>query len=531
MIEPLPNLDYKVVQGNSLLDIDRNIFNNDLFDELEYLKPLFFNATVTEKKQEYDRRIKELIHQITNGSKDFDFKVHFSEAFREDQGFDVMIANPPYIKEYVNRSAFDRVRNSPYYKGKMDIWYMFACKGLDVLKRDGFLTFIAQNNWVTSDGASKMRNKVIKDSQIINLIDFGALKIFDAGIQTMVMIFQKNTEKNDYLFDYRRLLGKELNINDAVALLAQEKSKKTEYLTPKISRTTLIDKSLTFSALDVQQVLEKILSKSNFSLMEKEAANGIHHHHDRVDGERAKILRGGFRVGDGIFVLNNAEKQGIQFTSKELELVKPSYTTEELDRWHTNPINQEWVIYTDSSFKKDKHKIANYPNIRKHLDQFKKVITSDNKPYGLHRARDERFFKGEKIIAVRKCARPIFAYVDFDSYVSAAFYVIKTDRVNQKYLVGVLNSRLIEFWLRNKGKMQGTNYQVDKGPLMELPLVCPNAQKQKEIMVIVDKILSTIDTKQTQIREYEKDIDKLVYDLYDLTPDEIKIIEEGNNPK
>ena len=73
-----------------------------------------------------------------------------------------------------------------------------------------------------------------------------------------------------------------------------------------------------------------------------------------------------------------------------------------------------------------------YPNIKRHLDQFKKIITSDNKPYGLHRARRESFFKAEKIIAVRKCAIPTFTYVDFDSYVSATFYVIKTDRINQK---------------------------------------------------------------------------------------------------
>ena len=91
-----------------------------------------------------------------------------------------------------------------------------------------------------------------------------------------------------------------------------------------------------------------------------------------------------------------------------------------------------------------------YPNIKKHLDKFVDVITSDNKPYGLHRTREENFFKGEKIIVQRKCAgKPVFTYTDFDTYVSATFYVIKTENLNQKYLTGVLNSRLIEFWLKN----------------------------------------------------------------------------------
>ena len=78
-------------------------------------------------------------------------------------GFDIVIGNPPYIKEYTFRKAFDGLRESPYYQGKMDIWYMFMCEGLDLVKNGGGLvTFIAQNNWVTSYGASKMRIRLFK---------------------------------------------------------------------------------------------------------------------------------------------------------------------------------------------------------------------------------------------------------------------------------------------------------------------------------------------------------------------------------
>ncbi|GAI34013.1 unnamed protein product, partial [marine sediment metagenome] len=168
-------------------------------------------------------------------------------------------------------------------------------------------------------------------------------------------------------------------------------------------------------------------------------------------------------MGDGIFVLRENEKKSISFLENELELINPSYTTNELHKWYGNPRNKEWVIYTDSSFNKPRN-IRPFPNIKAHLDKFKKVITSDNKPYGLHRARDEYFFKGEKIIAVRKCKEPTFTYTDFDCYVSATFYVIKSERINMKYLTAILNSKLIAFWLRHKGKMQGNNYQIDKEP-------------------------------------------------------------------
>ncbi len=531
-IQPLPNLDYKIVQGNSLLSINK-LFNHQLSKQIEKLKPCYFNETSASKKQKYKEQIDKLFSEITNSRRDFDFEVYFSEVFHEKKGFDVVIANPPYVKEYVNRSAFDGLRDSPYYQGKMDLWYMFTCKGIDSLGNNGILTFIAQNNWGTNYGASKMRNKVIKDTQILSLIDFGDFKVFAAGVQTMVMILKKNTELESYCFDCRRLQGNDLKTEDVVVLLNKESGVNIEYLFPKIERVQLIDRLLTFSTSDVQKILEKISTRSNFRLNGSEVANGIHHHHDRVNKKRGEILGDKFNTGDGIFVLSDKEKRKFpSLRKRELSILKPSYTTTELSRWHANPANQEWVIYTDSTFK-EKKKIQDYPNIKKHLDRFNKVITSDNKPYGLHRSRDENFFKGEKIIAVRKCTRPTFTYVNFDSYVSATFYVIKTKKLNNKWLVGVLNSQLIAFWLRHRGKMQGTNYQIDKEPLVMLPLMKPSLEAQEAVARFVDKILAiTKDddylqnpTKKAKVCDYEKQIDQLVYQLYGLTDKEIQIVE------
>ena len=79
--------------------------------------------------------------------------------------------------------------------------------------------------------------------------------------------------------------------------------------------------------------------------------------------------------------------------------------------------------------------------------------------------------------------------MDFDSYVSATFYVIKTDRIHQKYLVGILNSKVISFWLKYRGKMQGSNYQIDKVPIMSIPVVKPGEKDQQKIIALVNKIL------------------------------------------
>ena len=219
--------------------------------------------------------------------------------------------------------------------------------------------------------------------------------------------------------------------------------------------------------------------------------------------------------------MSQQEYENLNLTLKEKELVKPFFTTAELGRYYGKNKNQFWVIYTDSSFKNEAT-IAPYPNLKRHLDKFRKVITSDNKPYGLHRAREEKFFKGEKIISLRKCSdRPTFTYTDFDAYVSQTYFVIKSDRINLKYLTGLLNSKLIEFWLRYKGKMQGFNFQVDKEPLLEIPIYKPEDTSPFETLVdyiicsLRDDITISSQVPNPHIAQlFEEVIDAMVMELY-----------------
>ena len=97
-----------------------------------------------------------------------------------------------------------------------------------------------------------------------------------------------------------------------------------------------------------------------------------------------------------------------------------------------------------------------------------------------------------------------------------------------KFLTGVLNSKLVSFWLRHKGKMQGSNYQVDKEPLQSIPLPIIESSLQQPIIALVDKILAAKkNNPQTDTTDIECEIDHLVYGIYGLSRDEIKIV-EGN---
>jgi len=348
------------------------------------------------------------------------------------------------------------------------------------------------------------------------------------------MLFKKKSKIKKYQFDYRKLKGKNLGFKDMLSIIKKEENRNAEYISPEINRTLFENKKLTFNNPTIEKVLNKVSAQANFRLTDREVAQGVVFPQDYINKNTKITLGDQYKIGHGVFVLSDKEKQQLSLTSKELNLIKPYYTTKELYRWYGNLKNKEWVIYTDSSFK-NKNKIKDYPNIKKHLDQFQKIITSDNKPYGLHRARKEFFFKSEKIISVRKCNIPTFSYIDFDSYVSATFYVIKTGRISLKYLTGIFNSKLIAFWLKHKGKMQGSNYQIDKEPILSIPLINSSEEKQQPFIKLVDKILSITksedylknSSKQKQVTQHEKQINHLVYKLYDLNTQEIKTIENS----
>lgn len=459
----------------------------------------------------------------------FEWRFEFPEVLADNGdfiGFNVVIGNPPYIKEYEGKHIFDGLRNNPVYQGKMDIWYMFTANSMKLMNKNGYLNFIATNNWVTNSGASKMRNYMLQNSKFVELIDFGAYMIFDsASVQTMIMLFQNKIEDN-YSFNYMSMATKTPSLNDALLLIQKNDSINVKNLIPNLHVDNLLNKTLTFNNNLDDAILAKVLAKSDFYCNEAEVAQGIVFPQDVLNRKAVDILGSNFQIGDGVFSLSNNEKNSLNLGDDELQFIKPYFTSDQLRHFYGSPENNRWLIYTTSNFNQS-NSMDDYPKLKCHLDKFSVVITSDNKPYGLHRARKEEFFIGEKIIVLRKCVnRPMFTYTDFDCYVSATFYVIKTNRTNQKYLTGLLNSKLIAFWLRNKGKMQGSNFQLDKEPLLNIPLINPEISKQDEIVSLVNQIL---DIKKINLNadtnKLEQQIDALVYQLYGLTDDEIAIIE------
>jgi len=445
--------------------------------------------------------------------------------------FDIVIGNPPYLMEgRIPKKAFAHV---PYYQGKMDLWYSFACIGIDIIKENGILSFIATNNWFTNSGASILRNKILSETTLKSVVDFGALMVFEnSSIQTMVMLLEKH-KRDSYQFDYRRITTAKPNQEHIKKILKRTPGTGLQYLQPVIVISALKDKFLVFSDTSAEAILDKIKKKKNFTLNKKsEIAQGIVPNPDVVTTKniqripKGRITAENIHVGDGVFVIEKGTFAKLSATEKKY--VKPCYEPHLCERYYLGHNKKEIIYITKKNYKGD------CPSLILHLSKYKEIMEQrrENQQkklsfYHLHWARMSSFFaKGGKILSVRKCRQPVFIYTEEEAYMMMSFNIIRSKRVNLKYLTAFLNSKLIAFWLRHRGKMQEPNYQIDKVPLLEIPIFVPDADTQDRIIRHADKILSAKQNNpQADTSKLEEQIDDFLYELYGLTDEEIKIVE------
>ncbi|WP_426708623.1 DUF7149 domain-containing protein [Campylobacter coli] len=447
----------------------------------------------------------------------FEWRFEFPEILDDDgnfKGFDLIIGNPPYIKENDNKDLFTNTKKLRTYQGKMDIWYHFVGRGFDILKNNGYLAFIATNNWVTNSGAKKLRNIVLEESQILSLVDFSSFMVFDsASIQTMIMQFQKIKPPKNYEFHFAKITTQTPIYEDVINLLKNEKTQNNEILSINLTPKKFIDKTLNFTKSDYEELFNKIQKYGKFYLEESEVAQGI------------------VPAIDEAFVIKDKNV----FSKNEQCFIKEYYTG--LSGKFYSSFTDKYLIYLSN--KNYSGNLDDLPNLKQHFQKYKEILKESkikyktpNKPYFyLHREREEKFFKKgeEKIISQVRCIEPIFVYSNENFYGSRALFFIQTCRINLKYLTGVLNSKLIAFWLKHKGKIQGNLFKIDKEPLLNIPVVNINSKNEKlanKLISLVDEILKAKEQdKNANTQELENKINSLTYKLYNLTEEEIKIIE------
>ena len=436
----------------------------------------------------------------------FLWDVYFADVFNNG-GFDIVIGNPPYVELTKNKSPFEGLNNHPIFKGSMNLWYFFGWLAIEKAKKEsGVIGFIASNNWNTNSGASKFRNYILDHAKFVEYINFGDFKVFEsANIQTMIYVMKLTSNNLNYTFPCSKLLEKKFSPEEIKSFLDKCKDDRFEHFETRIEKSRFYNKFIHFNRIEIIDISTELSKKGDFYLDKSEVTQGIVAPQDKVNKKSLKILGEGFSLNDGIFVLSSKELSDLNLSLEEKKMVKPLYTSKELERYSGNPKNQYWIIYTTSKFK-EKCSMDKFPKIKAHLDRFQSVITSVNKPYGLNAAKQEKFFNGEKILSLRKCPKnPMFTHTDFPTYVVQTYYVIQTNRLNLKFLTCLLNSKLIEFWLKYNGKMQGSQFQVDKTPLLEVPIKIPPETEVYE--TLYDKISSS----RIEIKRLKSDVVAWIY--------------------
>ena len=314
-VRPLPNLDFNFMIGNSLIDefegmklFDESLLDDkvlekklkkikkaenmklfrgieDILKEIFIKQSLFFNENNSNKKKELKNDIEELennlikltltengnhkkLEEIEKGRKErrkpyFLWKLEFAKVFKENGGFDIVIGNPPYIGEGKNKDVFLPVQQTSfgkkYYIGKMDFWYFFTSLGIELLKENGTLSYIAPNNWLTTAGGKKMRNHIMKETIIKEFIDFGDYMVFEnASQQTMVFLLEKNKEKNIIKICFSKILFNKEVLVDLEKFLLKNKSDNYVYYISNIDRKKYIEDS---NIVFLNNIIDTITSK------------------------------------------------------------------------------------------------------------------------------------------------------------------------------------------------------------------------------------------------------------------------------
>lgn len=559
----LPNLDCNIICGNSLMDefegvkliTENSELNNisgkeqgtlydlslgKMINELIELQEKLYDEKERVEKESLKRQIQDIYDKIVMEqlqanpeivddyykatqmpSKPFVlWQLYFPKVFRDNGGFDIVIGNPPYVGESGHKEMFRQVAatgfGEKYYQGKMDFFYFFFHKGLDLLHHDGECALITTNYYLTASGAHTLRKDFADRANIIRLVNFNELKIFPSaqGQHNIITFLKKNYQKDVQCCITNRKGNVTPNILNSIVHWNDEG---TTYFI--IQSDSLYDNNGNIEFHKEDMILQKMLSKKNYVINKKDVGGGIDILQEVVCDKHLKIDPT-LIVGEGIFAVDNKEIEDLNFNDEEKKILKPYYTSEQIKKYLIVGLNHKWILYTNKTICS---KIDTYPNVKAHLDKYRKIITSDNKPYGLHRPRVESQFKGIKILALRMTKEPSFTLAEIDTYVTRAYLTIKLNNLDYKYALGLFNSKLFYYWLFYKGKRKGKQLQIDQAQIVELPIFVPDKHSMDMIINKVNTLLRLLSNGENTMK-IENEVDTLVYNLYGLSEKEISIV-------
>ncbi len=581
-IEPLPNLDYRLMCGNSLLEEFEGVkFYNDekaeqqgvllidtekskkvielqnkvkeYFDihdgkeklqkrkEINDIKDWLIRSVLEKRKQGLANKRKEAEYQVANLKTEKDRKKHydswagvflsegniekvlnnlhnpkkekpfflwkleFPEVF-EKGGFDIVTGNPPYIRQEDIYYKPALQKEYEIFNAVSDLYTYFYERGFRLLKDSGTLTFITSSKFLRARYGTILRKYLKENTTIKNIVNFGDQHMFEAITNTLIFIATKQKIKNN-TFNYSK------NIDELGKII--------------FPQSELRDSEWTIGNPEVILLKDKIES---FGTPLK---------------DWDVIINYGIKTGyNEAYIINEITKNElIKKGPKAKEIIKPIIRGRDIKRYYFVDSGLYFIVAHNGYRTADKKVIPavdinDYHSIKNHLDKYARQLKErQDKGYTIYNLRDCAFmddFAKEKIVWLELTNENKFAYSDEEDYLLAGAFFLVGESL--KYLLAFLNSKLCLFYFSlicNSSGMATTQWKkfaLEKVPIKEL-----SDKEQKPFVEIVDKILAVTKTedysknldKKKEVGDYEKQIDKMVYGLYNLTKPEIEIIENS----
>lgn len=523
-IRPLPNLEAKFVAANTLISLEKKdvtLFDSDAIrakkEELKIAKHKIFGAKTVKTKRKYRQIVNDLRLEIANMLEDcgavgnaeaqqlaswdmFDqnsYSSFFDPEWMFDvkEGFDIVIGNPPYIS---HDSIPTNVPRKSYnvFEPYADIYCYFFEAGINLIGK-GSLCFITSNSYLRANYGLPLR-LYLHTNSLGQIIDIEDSQIFESAIVNVAITF----------------VQKERNTNDCVIVnVPWEKDNFNNY----VMKNKFLYKQTDFDfqpwtlirpeALCVREKIEK-------------AGTSLEHLHVKI--------RLGLATGDNsVFIIDEDKKnQLILLDKKNAELIKPVIRGQDIKRYIH--LSSRYIILSKNGINIPK----DYPTLYNYFysfgEKFKKRGAKGKHWTNLRACSFFDDFLKDKIIWIELTDKGRFSYSSKEEYLlNSAYFLIPPETLDSKYLLGILNSRLIQVYMTfiaatsGMGTLRWINNYVKQFPI-------PTTKKESQILIsnTVDKILEMKQSDpyiDTTILEF--DIDKMVYHLYGLTYDEVLTVD------
>ncbi|KHL82454.1 type IIG restriction enzyme/methyltransferase [Helicobacter pylori] len=491
------------------------------------------------------RECYEILENLRN-SKALEWRFEFPEVLDDEGdflGFDCIIGNPPYIRQEHIKDLKPLLEKQyqNFYNSTADIYTYFFAMALNLLKEKGFNAFITSNKYARAKYGAKLRELLLKKTTLVSYMELNALKVFEsAAVDTSIIHFIKQPPPKESDFKYYEPTPNDKDdLKSTPSLLMKQNALSTESFI--FANATLLD--LRDKIESVGTPLKDWDIQINYGIK-----TGANEAFIIPTEKRDAILKN----------CDDAQKdeRGMSERERTKELIKPILRGKDIKRYSYEWAHL-WVII--AKFGSHEFLEVEYPTIYNHLLQYKDQLEqrgqcrysrgpqNSNKPYpGQHHwleldnnPKDSYLqdFEKEKIVYGEIVQEPRF-YLDNGECELGVFYAEATSFIltgeHLHYLLGMLHSKLITFAFKTfyaGGGLGESGYRYKKAFIERLPIPKITEKNQKLADKITDGAKQILALKakdpKANTQGLEKEIDALVYQLYHLTDEEIKIIEDG----